>query len=67
MLYYNFDLIFSEGQVWRLFTSYLFFGYFSVDFLFHMYFLVRYCRLLEEGDFRGAPPTSSSCWPSASP
>jgi len=53
MLYYNFDLIFSEGQVWRLFTSYLFFGYFSVDFLFHMYFLVRYCRLLEEGDFRG--------------
>lgn len=33
--------------------SYLFFGVFSVDFLFHMYFLVRYSRLLEEGDFRG--------------
>ena len=52
-LYYNFDLIFSQGQIWRLFTSYLFFGMFSIDFLFHMYFLVRYCRLLEEGDFRG--------------
>ena len=26
---------------------------FSIDFLFHMYFLVRYCRSLEEGDFRG--------------
>mmetsp|Transcript_70128 Transcript_70128/g.106054 ORF Transcript_70128/g.106054 Transcript_70128/m.106054 type:complete len:242 (+) Transcript_70128:253-978(+) len=52
-LYFNWDLVFSEGQVWRLITSYLFFGVFSVDFLFHMYFLVRYSRLLEEGDFRG--------------
>jgi len=52
-LYFNFDLIFFEGQVWRLFSSFMFFGLFSVDFLFHMYFLVRYCRLLEEGDFRG--------------
>lgn len=25
---------------------------FSLDFMFHMYFLVRYCRLLEEGSFR---------------
>lgn len=52
-LYFNWNLIFSEGQVWRLITTYLFFGVFSIDFLFHMYFLVRYCRLLEEGDFRG--------------
>merc|ERR1712157_120150 len=52
-LYFNFNLIFFQGQVWRLFTTYLFFGLFSIDFLFHMYFLVRYCRLLEEGDFRG--------------
>jgi Derlin-2/3 len=52
-LYFNVDLIFVEGQVWRLFSSFMFFGMFSVDFLFHMYFLVRYSRLLEEGDFRG--------------
>jgi Derlin-2/3 len=52
-LYFSFDLIFFEGQVWRLITTFLFFGMFSIDFLFHMYFLVRYCRLLEEGDFRG--------------
>lgn len=52
-LYYNFDLIFLQGQVWRLITTFLFFGLFSIDFLFHMYFLVRYCRMLEEGDFRG--------------
>jgi hypothetical protein len=41
-LYFNWDLIFSQGQIWRLVTSYLFFGVFSVDFLFHMYFLVSY-------------------------
>jgi Derlin-2/3 len=52
-LYFNANLIFQQGQLWRLVTSFLFFGMFSIDFLFHMYFLVRYCRLLEEGDFRG--------------
>ncbi|GAX26191.1 Derlin-2/3 [Fistulifera solaris] len=53
-LYFSWELVY-QGQIWRLLTSYLFFGVFSVDFLFHMYFLVRYSRLLEEGDFRGRP------------
>ncbi|EQC25521.1 hypothetical protein SDRG_16604 [Saprolegnia diclina VS20] len=52
-LYFNFNLIFYRGQVWRLLTNFLFFGLFSLDFLFHMYFLVRYSRMLEEGSFRG--------------
>jgi Der1-like family len=39
-LYFNYDLVFHHGQFWRLITPYLFFGVFSVDFLFHMYFLV---------------------------
>jgi len=52
-LYFDWDLVFTHGEVWRLITSYLFFGAFSVDFMFHMYFLARYSRLLEEGDFRG--------------
>ena len=51
-LYFSLDLIFKEGQIWRIFSSFLFFGVFSLEFLFHMYFLIRYCRLLEEGDFR---------------
>lgn len=51
-LYFNLSLV-REGQVWRLFTNFLYFGNLSLDFLFHMYFLVRYCRLLEEGTFRG--------------
>lgn len=59
-LYFNFNLIFVQGQVWRIFTTFLFFGLFSVDFLFHMYFLVRYCRMLEEGDFRGR--TANFVW-----
>jgi Derlin-2/3 len=52
-LYYNYDLVIQKGQYWRLLSSFLFFGTFSLDFLFHMYFVVRYCRLLEEGSFRG--------------
>lgn len=52
-LYYNFGLIFQRGQIWRLLTTFIYFGNFSLDFLFHMYFLVRYSRMLEEGDFRG--------------
>ncbi|KAJ0395721.1 hypothetical protein P43SY_006369 [Pythium insidiosum] len=52
-LYFNFNLIFLKGQVWRLLSSFLFFGTFSLDFVFHMYFVFRYTRLLEEGSFRG--------------
>ncbi len=40
-------------KVWRLVTNFLFFGeHFTLDFIFHVFFLVRYCRLLEEGEFR---------------
>lgn len=35
-------------QYWRLLTTFLFFGPFSLDLLFHIYFLQRYARLLEE-------------------
>jgi Derlin-2/3 len=52
-LYYNYDLVVNKGQYWRLFSSFMFFGSFNLDFLFHLYFVVRYCRLLEEGSFRG--------------
>lgn len=52
-LYYNYELIMMRGQYWRLISSFLFFGTFGIDFLFHMYFVVRYCRMLEEGTYRG--------------
>jgi hypothetical protein len=44
----------ASFQFWRLFTNFFFFGAkFSLEFLFHMFFLVQYCRSLEEGSFRG--------------
>ena len=53
-LYLNYRLIFEKYEFWRVFTNFFFFGMPSLDFVFHMYFLVRYCRLLEEGpSFRG--------------
>lgn len=39
--------------MWRLFSNFLFFGTLGIDFVFHMYFLCRYSRLLEENSFRG--------------
>jgi Derlin-2/3 len=53
-LYYSWRQIIHKYQFWRLLTNFFFFGArFSLDFLFHMFFLVRYCRALEEGSFRG--------------
>lgn len=52
-LYYNLDLVLYKGQYWRLVSSFIFFGNLSVDFVFHLFFIMRYCRLLEEGHFRG--------------
>ncbi|KAK1787568.1 hypothetical protein P4O66_016056, partial [Electrophorus voltai] len=52
-LYFNPDLILKHYQVWRLVTNFLFFGPVGFNFLFNMIFLYRYCRMLEEGSFRG--------------
>lgn len=50
-LYFNYRQVFARGELWRLATNFLFFGSLGVDFLFHMYFVIRYCRALEEGSF----------------
>jgi len=52
-LYYDFSLVFTKFQFWRIFTTFIFFGSrFSFEFIFHMFFLSRYSRGLEEGSFR---------------
>jgi len=51
-LYFNPILIVKQGQVWRLLTTFLFFGTFGFNFFFNMIFTYRYCRMLEEGSFR---------------
>ncbi|XP_040050620.1 derlin-2 [Gasterosteus aculeatus] len=52
-LYFKPDLIIRRCQIWRLITSFLFFGSLGFSFLFNISFLYRYCRLLEDGCFRG--------------
>lgn len=40
------------AQYWRLLTTFLYFGPLSLDLLFHVFFLQRYSRLLEESSGR---------------
>ncbi|CAH1448310.1 unnamed protein product [Lactuca virosa] len=52
-LYLNPRLVVKQYQIWRLITNFLYFRKMDLDFLFHMFFLARYCKLLEENSFRG--------------
>ncbi|XP_045174021.1 derlin-2-like [Mercenaria mercenaria] len=52
-IYFNPDLIFRNYQLWRLVTNFLYFGPIGFNFLFNLIFTYRYCRMLEEGSFRG--------------
>ncbi|KAL4223913.1 Derlin-2 [Mactra antiquata] len=52
-IYFNPELIFKHYQVWRLVTNFLYFGPIGFNFLFNLIFTYRYCRMLEEGSFRG--------------
>eukprot|EP01087_Luapelamoeba_hula_P020212 TRINITY_DN6858_c0_g1_i1.p1 TRINITY_DN6858_c0_g1~~TRINITY_DN6858_c0_g1_i1.p1 ORF type:complete len:237 (+),score=36.14 TRINITY_DN6858_c0_g1_i1:155-865(+) len=52
-LYLNFNQIAKNYEYWRLLTTFLFFDYFGLNFLFHMYFTVQHSRRLEESSFRG--------------
>ncbi|CAB3401480.1 unnamed protein product [Caenorhabditis bovis] len=52
-LYFNWELVVKQWQIWRIFTSFCFFGSFGFSFLFNMVFTYRYCMMLEEGSFRG--------------
>lgn len=51
-LYFNAQLV-LRGEVWRLVTNFLFFGQFGLNFVLHLFFVVRYSRSLEESFFRG--------------
>lgn len=53
-LYFSVHMIFAKGQIWRLITNFLYFGSkFGLDFFFHMFFLTRYARSLEQETFAG--------------
>uniref|UniRef100_A0A0K8TNX9 Derlin n=1 Tax=Tabanus bromius TaxID=304241 RepID=A0A0K8TNX9_TABBR len=52
-LYFHPSLIIKRLQLWRLATTFLYFGTVGFSFFFNMVFTYRYCRMLEEGSFRG--------------
>lgn len=52
-VYFNARLIFQKLELWRLLTNFLYFGSLGLDFVFHMFFLLKYSKALEEGSFRG--------------
>ncbi|KAL6051717.1 Derlin [Balamuthia mandrillaris] len=52
-LYLNFGAITHHFEIWRLLTTFLFFDYFNLNFVFHMFFTIQHSKRLEEGSFRG--------------
>lgn len=42
-----------RGEVWRLVTTFMFFGPVGISLIFNMLFLYRFCRKLEETSFAG--------------
>ncbi|KAJ2745766.1 hypothetical protein GGI20_001883 [Coemansia sp. BCRC 34301] len=54
-VFYNFEYAFSKGQYWRVATTFLYMGKFSLEWLFNMYFIVQYLRDLEEGSYLTRP------------
>jgi len=61
-LYLDFDLVFRHFQLWRLFTCFIFFGKFSLNFVFQIFILVRYMGMLESGYFMGNRGTAEMVW-----
>ncbi|KAL8280485.1 hypothetical protein RQP46_007133 [Phenoliferia psychrophenolica] len=52
-LYFTYRSAFEYGQFWRVFTTFLYWGNLSLDFFFHLFFFMRYSRMLEESTFHG--------------
>jgi len=52
-LYFSFKSAFINLQPWRSITTFLYFGPLSIDFVFHLFFFMRYSRMLEESSFAG--------------
>ncbi|KAA6420069.1 MAG: derlin- -like isoform 2, partial [Trebouxia sp. A1-2] len=45
-IYFNARLIFQKGEVWRLLTTFMFFGSLGLDFVFHMFFIDQVQQVL---------------------
>ena len=47
-LFYTFRSVYYKSQYWRLLSTFIYFGPPSLDLLFHVFFMQRYSRLLEQ-------------------
>mmetsp|Transcript_9237 Transcript_9237/g.14928 ORF Transcript_9237/g.14928 Transcript_9237/m.14928 type:complete len:230 (+) Transcript_9237:48-737(+) len=57
MIILNYGLIFSKWpQIWRLVTSFLFFGKFGMPVLFQFFILGRYLNLVETASYKPSEP-----------
>ncbi|KAJ2846778.1 hypothetical protein IWW36_004185 [Coemansia brasiliensis] len=54
-LFYTYQTAFIQGEYWRILTSFLFLGELSFDWILNIYFIVHYCRELEEGSYLNRP------------
>lgn len=48
----GFQSIVSTHEYWRFLTTFCFYDYIGLNFILHMFFLLRYCKFLEQGSFR---------------
>jgi len=59
-LFLSFQTVWGKRQYWRLVTTFLYFGPLSLDFMFHIFFMSRYSRMLEESHYQGR--TADFAW-----
>ncbi|ORY76207.1 Derlin [Leucosporidium creatinivorum] len=52
-LYFTYRSAIEQGQLWRIATTFLYWGPIGLDFVFHLFFFARYSKLLEDGAFHG--------------
>lgn len=51
-LYFTYRAAFKHLQLWRIITNFLYWGRLSLDFFFHLFFFMRYSKMLEESAFQ---------------
>jgi Derlin-2/3 len=53
-IYLNFGLIIKKFQIWRILTTFLYFGEFNLNLVLHMYIFFRDSKILEKKIFHGS-------------
>ncbi|CED83189.1 Predicted membrane protein [Phaffia rhodozyma] len=50
-LYFSWKATFGHLQLWRLISTFIYFGPLSINFVMRLFFIMRYSRLLEENSY----------------